>query len=394
MLAYVLAIAVGLSSLVLFLTAFSKSDIHHKDDFLWSGVGLFYALVLFLCANRITGSVLLGQVAAVALVISFNWQNLKLRKAIANPEKQVDLESFSITELLGGLFKGSRQPKPQPSITQTTAEAETKGATLAEAVKSLEEEVKETVVESEEINSETVESSSEEEITDRSDSQSENITTEPQKKGLSFGQIFNFDNQQSSPESKTEDDPSSTVTSTSPEITTEETEPETDTVESKESTSTTEIEVDITTKSSPDSAVTEQETISAEEIIIVPTVEPNEEETPTPESAQRENTGTDSVEKVIPEKEIEEIEVIVPIPEATTENSSESNIDSQVEEIQVEIEEIKEKDLIDVEFTPSETEEKPSTESSTEKFEQEPKSSIDDFLADLDKSVDKPSEDK
>ena len=110
MLVYVLAIAVGLSSLVLFLTAFSNSDIHQKDDFLWSGLGLFYALVLWLCASRITGSILLGQLAAVALVISLNWQNLKLRKALANPEQQVGTENFSITELISGVFNRSEQP--------------------------------------------------------------------------------------------------------------------------------------------------------------------------------------------------------------------------------------------------------------------------------------------
>ena len=73
MLSYALAIAVGLSSLILFSTAFLMSDIHRQDDFFWSGVGLFYALVLWFCATRITGSLLLGQTAAVALLISYHW---------------------------------------------------------------------------------------------------------------------------------------------------------------------------------------------------------------------------------------------------------------------------------------------------------------------------------
>ena len=101
MLPYALAIAVSLSSLVLFLTAFLMPKIHRQDDFLWSGVGLFYALVLWFCATKISGAVLLGQLAAVALLGSYTWQVITLRKAIANPEEQNIAESFSITAFLG-----------------------------------------------------------------------------------------------------------------------------------------------------------------------------------------------------------------------------------------------------------------------------------------------------
>ncbi len=118
MLSYALAIAVGLSSLILFSTAFLMSDIHRQDDFLWSGVGLFYALVLWLCATRITGGLLLGQTAAVALLISYNWQTLKLRKAIANPEKAEEINNFSILAAINGLFTRSKL-QPQPTITET-----------------------------------------------------------------------------------------------------------------------------------------------------------------------------------------------------------------------------------------------------------------------------------
>jgi hypothetical protein len=114
MLPYVLAIAVGLSSLILFLTAFLLPDIHRQDDFFWSAIGLFYALVLWFCATSITGGLLLGQVAAVALLTSYNWQTFKLRKAIAHPEQQANLDSFSVVNSVRGLFSGKRQVKPQP----------------------------------------------------------------------------------------------------------------------------------------------------------------------------------------------------------------------------------------------------------------------------------------
>lgn len=90
MLSYALAIAVAISSLVLFLTAFLMSGIHRKDDFLWGAVGLFYALVLWYCARNITGAVLLGQAAATVLLVSYSWQTIKLRQAmqrvIASPK--------------------------------------------------------------------------------------------------------------------------------------------------------------------------------------------------------------------------------------------------------------------------------------------------------------------
>ena len=119
MLSYALAIAVATSSLVLFLTAFLMSDIHRKDDFLWSGVGLIYALVLWYCARNITGAVLLGQAAATALLVSYSWQTLKLRRAIANPDKAAEINNFSVLQKINGLLKRDRA-KVQPTTPVAT----------------------------------------------------------------------------------------------------------------------------------------------------------------------------------------------------------------------------------------------------------------------------------
>jgi hypothetical protein len=124
MLSYALAIAVALSSLILFSTAFVMSDIHRQDDFLWSGVGLFYALVLWFCARNITGAVLLGQAAAASLLVSYNWQTLKLRKAIAHPNKASTTNNFSVLQTVNGLLKRNKS-QPQvttPSTTTTTSD--------------------------------------------------------------------------------------------------------------------------------------------------------------------------------------------------------------------------------------------------------------------------------
>ncbi|MGL5795215.1 MAG: Ycf66 family protein [Waterburya sp.] len=116
MLSYALAIAVALSSLVLFSTAFVMSDIHRQDDFLWSGIGLFYALVLWFCARNITGAVLLGQAAAASLLVSYNWQTLKLRKAIVDPSKASTTNNFSVLQKVSGLLKRN-QPQAQVATT-------------------------------------------------------------------------------------------------------------------------------------------------------------------------------------------------------------------------------------------------------------------------------------
>jgi hypothetical protein len=85
MLAYVLAIAIAVGSLVFYLIAFFLPEVHRRQDFIWSGVGLFYALVLWFCAGRMTGAVLLGQIASGTLVLWLGWQTLSLRWALTPP---------------------------------------------------------------------------------------------------------------------------------------------------------------------------------------------------------------------------------------------------------------------------------------------------------------------
>ncbi|MFN6309644.1 MAG: Ycf66 family protein [Microcystis sp.] len=129
MLPYILAVVVGLSSLYLLTTAFIAPDRHRQDDFLWSAVGLFYALVLWLCAGRITGAILLGQVAAAILFIAFAWQTLKLRQALFYPDKPVKL--FTIVGWLGNRL-GKVTPPQSP---KTKAKPEKAAAKVKETVK-------------------------------------------------------------------------------------------------------------------------------------------------------------------------------------------------------------------------------------------------------------------
>lgn len=103
MLAYVLALAVGLGSFAIYLAAFFFPEVHRKNDFIWSGVGLFYALVLWICAGRITGSLLLGQVASVALLGWSVGQTLSLRRQTPQSQTLSSTEEVKIPAKLSNL---------------------------------------------------------------------------------------------------------------------------------------------------------------------------------------------------------------------------------------------------------------------------------------------------
>lgn len=139
MLAYLLAAAVMLLSLALYMAAFLFPESGRKSDFFWSGLGFFYGLVLWICAGRITGGVLLGQVAGVALLGWFGVQTLSLRRLLTpaidrteiSPQIASQLEGISVSKLgewasqlgtrLTNQFRrqsSAAQPEPTPPANQ------------------------------------------------------------------------------------------------------------------------------------------------------------------------------------------------------------------------------------------------------------------------------------
>jgi Ycf66 protein N-terminus len=105
MLTYLLAFAVVLGSLALYLSAFLYPEIHRKGDLVWSGVGLFYGLVLWVCAKQITGGVLLGQMAGSALLGWFAWQTINFRWQESSPAQSL-VGGFSLSDLQERANKG------------------------------------------------------------------------------------------------------------------------------------------------------------------------------------------------------------------------------------------------------------------------------------------------
>jgi len=93
MLAYILALAVAIGSLGIYLAAFFFPEIGRKNDIYWSGLGLFYALVLWVCAKQITGGLLLGQVAGVVLLGWYAFQTLQLRRQLTPQQQQTAVPS-------------------------------------------------------------------------------------------------------------------------------------------------------------------------------------------------------------------------------------------------------------------------------------------------------------
>ncbi len=88
MLAHILAVLVGTSSVGLYIAAFLLPEIHRKQDFIWSGVGLFYALTLWVYARQELGGILVGQIASVALLGWLGWQTIALRRQLIPVSQQ------------------------------------------------------------------------------------------------------------------------------------------------------------------------------------------------------------------------------------------------------------------------------------------------------------------
>ncbi len=194
MLAYLLAIAIAIGSLGLYVTAFLRPNLHRRDDFLWSGVGLFYALVLWICAGRITGAVLLGQTASVLLLGWFGWQTMIYRQAIAFPDQQETLLKFSLLDLVESKIKAKKPviSAPKTPIVKEEITTENRETVTETEEKPVTTPTETTDIKQEEItgiNTETEEIVAEETKQEEPIKQVIETPKSEEKKGFSFGKL-------------------------------------------------------------------------------------------------------------------------------------------------------------------------------------------------------------
>jgi len=141
MLTYVLALVVILASLGLYSTMFVIPEVSRKNDLVWSGVGLFYGLVLWVCAGRITGGVLLGQMASVALIGWMGWQMVESRwNSVPEAERVSSGKVEGWRSSLAGLSRSDTAVKlknqAQGVINKAQAKVQDLGVTVETGAKS------------------------------------------------------------------------------------------------------------------------------------------------------------------------------------------------------------------------------------------------------------------
>ena len=137
MLAYILAVLVGTGSVGLYLSAFFFPEIHRKQDFIWSGIGFFYALTLWIYARQSMGGILVGQISSVVLLGWFAWQTLKLRRQLVPVNQQTPIPGTTrLQERLGNRLtsKATKPPTPTPAKPDPIAPPSTKNPTVQPSV--------------------------------------------------------------------------------------------------------------------------------------------------------------------------------------------------------------------------------------------------------------------
>jgi Ycf66 protein N-terminus len=135
MLAYILAVLVGTGSVGLYISAFFFPEIHRKQDFIWSGVGFFYALVLWIYARQETGGILLGQTTSVALLGWLAWQTLTLRRQLVPVSQQTPIPNTTkLKEKLGVKPSAPKSAKPTTQVTPIQSNPSPKKATIQPSV--------------------------------------------------------------------------------------------------------------------------------------------------------------------------------------------------------------------------------------------------------------------
>jgi Ycf66 protein N-terminus len=138
MLAYILAVLVGTGSVGLYIAAFFLPEIHRKQDFIWSGVGCFYALFLWIYAHQVTGGILVGQTTSVVLLGWLGWQTFQLRQQLVPIERANAIaNAIQLPNRNGANQPAPKTPKPTTPQPSTTVNTPTPVATVKQSIDKL-----------------------------------------------------------------------------------------------------------------------------------------------------------------------------------------------------------------------------------------------------------------
>lgn len=94
MLTFLLVWTVALGSLTILGAGMVFPELSRKNDLIWVGVGLFYALVLWVNTGNIGGGLLLGQTAGISMMIWLGWQTLTQRRELTAPDKKTPVPDW------------------------------------------------------------------------------------------------------------------------------------------------------------------------------------------------------------------------------------------------------------------------------------------------------------
>jgi hypothetical protein len=135
MLAYILAVLVGTGSVGLYIAAFFLPEIHRKQDFIWSGVGCFYALFLWIYAHQVTGGILVGQTTSVILLGWLGWQTFQLRQQLVPIDRSTAIaNAVQLPNRNGANQPAPKTPKHNTQKPPTTVSTPTPVATVKQSI--------------------------------------------------------------------------------------------------------------------------------------------------------------------------------------------------------------------------------------------------------------------
>ncbi|NJN24354.1 MAG: hypothetical protein HC810_08200 [Acaryochloridaceae cyanobacterium RL_2_7] len=94
MLTLLLAWTIALGSLAIFVAGMIFPELSKKNDLIWVGIGLFYALILWANAGKMGGGLVLGQTAGVSMMVWLGIQTMTQRRELTSEDKKTPVPDW------------------------------------------------------------------------------------------------------------------------------------------------------------------------------------------------------------------------------------------------------------------------------------------------------------